>query len=269
MDFGLQVFQESGGLTSVHLRMMKLERDGKRGLEPAVPVSAPGEEGIVVDAAVLVDDAVEFGAHHCRRSDECGALVVDGPAGSGRLLRYPVVVAAELLQVGAVGHVAVGDAALCGVNNHIDGQAVELVQFSPLRQQIALFDAACGPADAPAQEHVEFHALPPACLSEPRHVEGLEERHHGHGRLHPHREGLRPGGLLGVYFLFHPLQLLPPLGFSESPLARNVVLGHKDTTLFGIIVFFIYIFCRAMCRGGYRWLAIRQERKIIFILIKV
>ena len=246
MDFGLQVFQESGGLATIHLRMMKLERDGERGLEPAAPVSAPGEEGVVVDAAVLVDDAVEFGAHHRRCSDECGALVVDGLAGGGRLLRNPVVVAAELLQVGAVGHVAVGDAALGGVYNHIDGQAVELVELPLFRQQIALFDAACGPADAPAQEHVEFHALPPTYLSEPRHVEGLEERHHGHGRLHPHREGLRPGGLLGGYFLFHPLQFLPPLGFSESPLVRNVVLGHKDTTLFGIIVFLFTSFI-ALC----------------------
>ena len=230
----------------IELGVVELEGNGKGGFEPMALVTSPNQEGIVEDAAVLIDDAVQLRAHHCRCSDERGALVVDGLAGGGRLLRYPVVVAPEQLQVGAVGHVAVGDAALGGVYNHIDGQAVEPVELPLFRQQVALFDAACSPADAPAQEHVEFQALPPAYLSEPRHVEGLEERHHGHGRLHPHREGLRPGGLLGVYFLFHPLQLLPPFGLGESPLARNVVLGHKDTTLFGIIVFLFTSFV-ALC----------------------
>ena len=36
---------------------MKLERYGQRGLEPSASVPAPGEEGIVEDARVLVDDA--------------------------------------------------------------------------------------------------------------------------------------------------------------------------------------------------------------------
>ena len=43
--------------------MMELERDGECGLQQAVPVSAPGQKGIVEDIAVLIDDAVEFSGH--------------------------------------------------------------------------------------------------------------------------------------------------------------------------------------------------------------
>ncbi len=47
-------------MPSVHLGMMELKGDGERGFQPASAVTAPGQEGIGVDAAVLVDDAVEF-----------------------------------------------------------------------------------------------------------------------------------------------------------------------------------------------------------------
>ena len=43
---------------AVHLGMMDLEADGQRGLEQSLAVSSPGEERIVPDAAILVNDAV-------------------------------------------------------------------------------------------------------------------------------------------------------------------------------------------------------------------
>ena len=49
----LQFFQESGGVRAVHLGMMELEGDGERHLQPAFAITAPREEGVVVDAAVL------------------------------------------------------------------------------------------------------------------------------------------------------------------------------------------------------------------------
>ena len=45
--------------------------------------------------------------------------------------------------------------------------------------------------------------MPPAHLIQRRHVEGLGERHHRHGRLHPQLERYRPAGVLGTDFLFH------------------------------------------------------------------
>ena len=69
IDCFLQFFQESGGVRAVHLGVMKLEGDGQSHFEPMLAISAPGQEGIGVDAAVLVDDAVEFRASHCRRAD--------------------------------------------------------------------------------------------------------------------------------------------------------------------------------------------------------
>ena len=55
--------------------MMELEGDGQGRLQPAFAVTAPGEEGIGEDAAVLVDDAVEFRLSYCRRADDDGSIV--------------------------------------------------------------------------------------------------------------------------------------------------------------------------------------------------
>ena len=57
------------GMPSVHLGMMELKGDGERGFQPTLAIAAPGQEGIGEDAAILVDNAVEFRASHCRRAD--------------------------------------------------------------------------------------------------------------------------------------------------------------------------------------------------------
>ena len=69
IDSFLQFFKEVCGMASVHLCMMELERDGKRGLQPALAIAAPGEERIGEDAVLLVDDAVKLSTSHCRRAD--------------------------------------------------------------------------------------------------------------------------------------------------------------------------------------------------------
>jgi hypothetical protein len=58
-------------------------------------------------------------------------------------------------------------------------------------------------SDAPAEQHVELHSAPAANLTQPRHIEGLRERHHRHWRFHPQLKCYRPIGLLGIDFLFH------------------------------------------------------------------
>ena len=75
IDSLLQFFKEVGGMAAVHLGMMELEGDGERGLQPALAIAAPGEEGIGEDTAVLVDDAVEFCACDCRCADNDGFIV--------------------------------------------------------------------------------------------------------------------------------------------------------------------------------------------------
>ena len=62
-------------MRAVHLGMMEMEGDGERGLQPAFAVTTPCQEGIGEDAAVLVDDAVEFRASHCRRADYHSLIV--------------------------------------------------------------------------------------------------------------------------------------------------------------------------------------------------
>ena len=166
-------------------------------------VSAPHEEGVVEDACVLVDDAVEFGTYYGRGPDNHCLIVIDVTACCDRLFRERVVVATELSEVVAVRYVAVADASLLVIHDHVDAQTVEAEQLAVLWQQVELRNLAGCFADAPAQEHVELQALPPARLQQARHVEGLDERHHRHGRLHPEFKSLCPAGFFGVDFLFH------------------------------------------------------------------
>ena len=49
-------------MLAVHLGVVELEGDGERGLQPSFAITAPSQEGIVENAAVLVDDAVELRA---------------------------------------------------------------------------------------------------------------------------------------------------------------------------------------------------------------
>ena len=60
---------------TVHLCVVELEGDGQSYLEPMLAISAPCEEGIGEDAAVLVDDAVEFRACDCRRAYDDGFII--------------------------------------------------------------------------------------------------------------------------------------------------------------------------------------------------
>ena len=77
IDDPLQFFQEPGGVGAVHLGVMKLEGDGQGGLQPTFTIAAPGEEGIGKDAAVLIDDAVEFRARDSRCADDDGFIIQD------------------------------------------------------------------------------------------------------------------------------------------------------------------------------------------------
>ena len=119
-------------------------------------VAAPSEEGIGIDARVLIDHIVQLGFDHCRGSYEIGFTVNDIMAGFAGLLCDAVVVAAELLQVVGVGDVAVADAALGVVHNDVDGQPVEAVQPVFVYQQVELVNLAGGTSDAPAEQHVEL-----------------------------------------------------------------------------------------------------------------
>ena len=75
IDCLLQFFQEAGGVLSVHLGVMKLEGDGERGLQPTFAITAPSQEGIVEDTAILVGDAVELRACDGRCAYDNGFIV--------------------------------------------------------------------------------------------------------------------------------------------------------------------------------------------------
>ena len=62
-------------MRAVHLGVMELKGNGEGCFQPTLTIAAPGQEGAVEDATVLVGDAVEFRASHCRCADD-GSLIV-------------------------------------------------------------------------------------------------------------------------------------------------------------------------------------------------
>ena len=64
--FFLDKVEEAGGVDSVHLGVMKLERHRQCGFEPTLAITPPDDEGIVENAAVHPDSAVDVVLRHSR-----------------------------------------------------------------------------------------------------------------------------------------------------------------------------------------------------------
>lgn len=190
-------------MTAIHLGMMELHGDGKPHLEPTFAIAAPSQEGVIENTRVLVDDAVELGGRHGRCADNHRLLVKGALAGVDGRLRHPIVIGCKLLKIIAVGHIARTDIALFMVHNHVDGQAVVLVQLAVLRQQVELWSIYGSTPHAPAQQRVKLYAPALANLIQARYIKRLSKRNHGHGRFHPKSESLSPAGILRINFLFH------------------------------------------------------------------
>ena len=103
---------------------MELEGDGQRRLKPALAIAAPSQEGIGKDAAVLVDDAVEFRARQCRSADYHGFVVQDILTGLADGIRQMYVIGIKLFQIIADGNVAEAESPLYVIRYHVDGHAV-------------------------------------------------------------------------------------------------------------------------------------------------
>ena len=93
-------------MSAVHLHVVKLERDGEHGLQPAFAVAAPHHHRITELVGVLIDDAVEFGGRH-RRCAHYHRIIYKGAlAGRAGRLRQSHIVGAELIQVISIWDVA-------------------------------------------------------------------------------------------------------------------------------------------------------------------
>ena len=190
-------------MTAVHLCVMELHGDSQCCTEPMPMITAPYQEGVVVDACVLIDDIVEFGADDCRGAYLLSPVVRDILTGDGSLLCDTVVVAAELLDIVGVGDGTGADTSLLMIHEYVDGESVIAVQLTFVHQQVELVDLTGSPSDAPAQEHFEFHSFASAHLAQSRHVEGLADRHHRLWRLRPKRKSLCSCRVLRVNQLSH------------------------------------------------------------------
>ena len=101
-------------------------------------ISAPCQEGIGVDAAVLVDDAVELSASHSRRAYYHSLIVKDVQTGLTDGLCQMQVIGIKRLQIIADGNVAETESALYVIHYHVDGHTVIFVQFPVMRQHVKL-----------------------------------------------------------------------------------------------------------------------------------
>ena len=197
--------------------MVELERYGQRVLEPTFAVFAPHHHRVEELVGVLVDDAVELGLDHRGGADNHVAVEEAALA----LLRHfggqRDVVAVKLLQVVGEGNVAGVDAALAVAHHHVDGDLVVAEELAVLGQQVQFLRLAGGLPDAPAHQRVELDVVLPAGSQQFAHVHRLHQRHHRHRRGHPHLKGIRPLGLLGLYFSFHTYLFLKTTSSASAP----------------------------------------------------
>ena len=77
--FILQICQKSARMCTIHLRMMKLERQGQVISEPFLSISAPDEKRIIENSTVHTDSPVDLRIDNSRCSDHhtvCGQISV-------------------------------------------------------------------------------------------------------------------------------------------------------------------------------------------------
>ena len=199
----LDAGEEAGGVGTVHLRVVELKRHAKRRPKQPLAVLAPNQEGVVEHTAVHAHCTVNVVLCECRSANHhtVGQVVVRTRI--CHLPRKAHIVAVERRQVIGTGYVARTDLALPIEHNSIHGEGVVLHQFAVHWQEVELFDAAGGFADAIAHQHIELHACLAAEVHKARHVQRLEERDHRHWCLHPHLKGVGTSGGLWVNFLHH------------------------------------------------------------------
>lgn len=63
-DFLLETLEEEGCVSTVHLNMVELKRDGQCRFQPVLAIFAPHHHRVGEFVGVLVDNAVEFCMHH-------------------------------------------------------------------------------------------------------------------------------------------------------------------------------------------------------------
>ena len=164
------------------------------------PVFAPDHKRVIEHAAVHAYRPVYLVLCKCRSAYHHAFRQVMIPAAFGNLPGQPQIVLSESFQIIGKRYVA-GTYLTAAVGyNGIYGYAVILHQPATHRQHVELLDAAGSLAYTPAHQHVELHAAASAQPGEPGDVECLEERDHGHRRIHPHFKRICPGRLFRVYF---------------------------------------------------------------------
>ena len=102
----LNILQKHSSVPSIHLDMMKLERDRKGCLEEALAITPPQHHRVVETFGILVDYTVQLCLHHRRCS-------------------YNHHLTVEQLQIIAIRNIAIVDAPFAIYNDRADRNTIE------------------------------------------------------------------------------------------------------------------------------------------------
>ena len=171
----LQPFEKVCGVGAVHLGMMELEGDCQGGLEKAPFILAPDGKRVIEDATVHAHCAVNviLGQGRGPYSHTVRQVVVlaDLPNLSGKGQIVPV----ERGQIFGEGYITGADPVFSVQDDGVYGKTVIAYQLLAHGEGVELLNAACGFADTPAHQHIEFEALPAAAAQQPGHTRVLKK----------------------------------------------------------------------------------------------
>lgn len=96
-------------MSTVHLRVVELKRDGQSGLEPRLAVTSPDYKRIVEDSAIHPDCTVYIVLSQCRSPDYDAVGDVVILTGLGNLSCQTKIIVIELIEVFAVWNITRAD----------------------------------------------------------------------------------------------------------------------------------------------------------------
>ena len=121
-------------MSTVHLHMMELERDGQLGFYPSFAVFPPNYHWVAELVGVLVDDAIQFCLNHCRSADDHIVIQKDTFATVADFLCHVLIILGKLLQVMTKRDVTRIYGATYVLYDDIDGKPVILIHLPSFRQ---------------------------------------------------------------------------------------------------------------------------------------
>ena len=191
-------------MSSIHLRVVELERNRQFIAEKFSPETAPNHKRVVENAGIHADSAIDFGVDDGRRADD-HAVLGQVPVLTTFCDDFCVleVIAVECRQVFGIRDVARADFTFAVLDDGIDRNRIVLHELALDREHIKFLNACSRLADAVIHKHIEFQAAILADLYKSSGVQSLEKCHHRIRSLHPKFERHCSSGAFRIDFFCH------------------------------------------------------------------